>query len=72
MIDSIEIFNLQFTAEKISKFKNDIASDFDYLPTFRLAETLFYLKELKQLVEGSNQVVAFIQSNDLKNLQTSR
>ncbi|MDG2431032.1 hypothetical protein [Flavobacterium sp.] len=64
------LFNSQFTAEKYQEFKNDIASDFDYLPTFRIAETPFFIsKELKkQLVEGSEQVIAFIQSDRFKEL----
>ena len=64
------LFNSQFTAEKYQEFKNDIASDFDYLPTFRIAETPFFIsKELKkQLVEGSEQVIDFIQSERFKEL----
>ena len=64
------LFNLQFTAEKYQEFKNDIASDFDYLPTFRIAETPFFISnELKkQLIEGSEQVIAFIQSEQFKKL----
>jgi hypothetical protein len=71
MIDQYrKLFNAQFTDKKYQEFKDDIAADFDYLPTFRLGETPFFIsKDLKnQLIEGSNQVIAFIQSNDFKAL----
>ncbi|MDD2674286.1 MAG: hypothetical protein PHF81_05345 [Flavobacterium sp.] len=63
-----ELFNAQFTEKKYQEFKDDIASDFNYLPTFRLAETPFFIsKELKeQLIEGCNDVIAFIQREDFK------
>lgn len=65
-----ELFNAQFTEKKYQEFKDDIASDFNYLPTFRLAETPFFIsKELKeQLIEGCNDVIAFIQKEDFKSL----
>ena len=65
-----ELFNTQFTDKKYQDFKDDIASDFDYLPTFRLGETPFFIsKELKaQLIEGCNQVISFIQRDDFKEL----
>jgi hypothetical protein len=71
MIDQYrKLFNAQFTDKKYQEFKDDIAADFDYLPTFRLGETPFFIsKDLKnQLIEGSNQVIALIQSNDFKAL----
>jgi len=63
-----ELFNAQFTEKKYQEFKDDIASDFNYLPTFRLAETPFFIsKELQsQLIEGCNEVIAFIQKADFK------
>ncbi|TDE07327.1 hypothetical protein [Flavobacterium sandaracinum] len=65
-----ELFNAQFTEKKYQEFKNDIASDFNYLPTFRLAETPFFIsKELKeQLIEGCNDVIAFIKKEDFKSI----
>lgn len=36
-----ELFNAQFTDKKYQEFKDDIASDFDYAPTFRLGKLLF-------------------------------
>lgn len=65
-----ELFNAQFTEKKYQEFKDDIASDFNYLPTFRLAETPFFIsKELKeQLIEGCNDVIAFFQKDDFKSL----
>ncbi|WP_426094588.1 hypothetical protein [Flavobacterium sp. DSR2-3-3] len=63
-----ELFNAQFTEKKYQEFKDDIASDFNYLPTFRLAETPFFIsKELQsQLIEGCNEIIAFIQNEDFK------
>ena len=65
-----ELFNTQFSEQKYLDFKNDIASDFNYLPTFRLGETPFFISnELKeQLIEGCNQVISFIQRGDFKDL----
>ncbi len=63
-----ELFNAQFTDKKYQDFKNDIASDFNYLPTFRLGETPFFISnKLKtQLIEGCNEVIAFIQKKNFK------
>jgi hypothetical protein len=63
-------FNENFTPEKYSAFLADITSDFNYLPTFRIAETPFFISdELKrQLIEASNQVVDFIKRPDFKSL----
>ena len=71
MIDQFrQQFNQAFTLEKYDLFKNDIASDFEFLPTFRMAETPFFIsKELKnQLIEGCNDVVKLIQQSDFKNI----
>jgi hypothetical protein len=63
-----ELFNAQFTEQKYQEFKDDIASDFDYMPTFRIGETPFFISnELKsQLIEGSNEVIALIKREDFK------
>ncbi|MBG6111374.1 hypothetical protein IWX84_002258 [Flavobacterium sp. CG_9.10] len=63
-----ELFNTQFTDKKYQEFKDDIASDFNYLPTFRLAETPFFISnELKaQLIEGCNEVIALIKQKNFK------
>ena len=65
-----ELFNTQFTGQKYQEFEDDITSDFNYAPTFRLGETPFFIsKELKaQLVEGCNQVISFIQKENFKRL----
>ena len=65
-----ELFTTQFTDKKYQDFKDDIASDFNYLPTFRLGESPFFIsKELKnQLIEGCNEVIAFIQKKEFKSL----
>ena len=63
-----DLFNSQFTDKKYQEFKEDIASDFNYLPTFRVAETPFFItKELKsQLLEGCADVIKLIQQRDFK------
>ncbi|AFL85967.1 hypothetical protein Belba_3465 [Belliella baltica DSM 15883] len=63
-------FNSQFSQEKHGDFIQDIANDFDYLPTFRIAETPFFISnELKsQLLEGTKQVIDFIKRPDFKTL----
>jgi hypothetical protein len=65
-----KLFNAQFTANKYQEFKDDVASDFDFMPTFRLAETPFFISnKLKtQLMEGCNDLIAFIQKEDFKAL----
>jgi hypothetical protein len=65
-----KLFNAQFTDEKYQELKEDIASDFDYEPTFRLGETPFFISnELKsQLIEGCNEVIKLIQKDDFKSL----
>lgn len=71
MITTIrEQFNREFSEEKYREFLQDIASDFDYAPTFRIAETPFFIpKELeKQLLEASTQVIDFIKRPDFKSL----
>lgn len=65
-----ELFNAQFSDKKYQDFKNDIASDFNYLPTFRVAETPFFIsKNLKQqLIEGCQEVITFIKQEEFKTL----
>jgi len=65
-----EKFNAEFTQEKYEAFLKDISSDFDYLPTFRIAETPFFIpRDLQdQLIEASNEVVDFISRPDFKSL----
>ena len=62
------LFNEQFTLEKYQEFQDDIASDFNYLPTFRMAETPFFISnELKaQLLEGCQDVINLIKQEDFK------
>jgi hypothetical protein len=61
-----DLFNQLFTAEKYEAFKNDIAADFDYMPTFRMAESPFFIsKELKQqLIDGCRDVIDLIKRDD--------
>ncbi len=64
------LFNSQFTDKKYQELKDDIASDFDYEPTFRIAETPFFISnELKsQLLEGCEDVIKLIQEKGFKGL----
>jgi hypothetical protein len=59
-------FNQAFSVEKYDAMQLDIASDFDYKPTFRIGETPFFIdNNLKnQLLEGCQQVIDFIQNDD--------
>lgn len=65
-----ELFNSQFSQEKYQAFLKDLAQDFNYLPTFRVAESPFFISEkLKgQLLEGCQQLVDFIKREDFKEL----
>ena len=64
------LFNESFTLKKYQDLHDDIASDFNYVPTFRLAESPFFIsKELKQqLIEGCNEVIQFLQKDDFKKI----
>ncbi len=71
MIDTYrKRFNEEFSKDKYQAFLKDIASDFDYAPTFRIAETPFFIpKSLQnQIFEGCNQVIEFIKRPDFKQL----
>jgi hypothetical protein len=65
-----KLFNDSFTLEKYQEFQDDVASDFNYLPTFRMAETPFFISnELKaQLLEGCEDVIKLIKKKDFKQL----
>ncbi|MEZ7500266.1 hypothetical protein QO200_16140 [Flavobacterium sp. Arc3] len=65
-----KLFNEQFTEKKYQQLQDDIASDFDYKPTFRIGETPFFISnQLKeQLIEGCNEVIALIQEEGFKAL----
>lgn len=64
------LFNESFTIKKYQELQDDIASDFDYIPTFRMAETPFFISNQlrNQLLEGCNEVIQFIQKNGFKKL----
>ena len=63
-------FNEQFTTEKYNQLIDSITTDFNYKPTFRIGETPFFISnELKnQLLEGCNEVIAYIQQDGFKEL----
>ncbi|MDI1255771.1 MAG: hypothetical protein PSV16_06700 [Flavobacterium sp.] len=62
------LFNESFSTTKYQEFQDSVAADFDYLPTFRMAETPFFISnELKsQLLEGCQDVINLIQQDDFK------
>lgn len=64
------LFNEAFSTQKYQDFLADISSDFNYTPTFRIAETpLFISEDLKtKLVEGCNHVIKLIKDKNFKNL----
>lgn len=71
MIPSLrEKFNAEFSKEKYEAFLKDIAQDFDFAPTFRIAETPFFIpNELKsKILEACKDVVAFIKRPDFKEI----
>ena len=61
-----QLFNEQFSEEKYNSLIEDITSDFDYKPTFRIAESPFFIpNDLKnQLIQGCQEVIDFIQKED--------
>lgn len=63
-------FNQHFSKERYQWLQDDIARDFNYNPTFRIAETPFFIsKELQaQLLEGCNDVIALIRQDNFKAL----
>ncbi len=63
-------FNAEFSKEKYQAFLEDIAADFNYAPTFRVAETPFFIpNEIKsQLEEACGEVIDFIKKPDFKQL----
>lgn len=71
MIESLrKHFNAEFSTEKYQRFLQDIASDFDYAPTFRIAETPFFIpNELKdEIIIACEEVIDFITRPDFKKI----
>ena len=64
------LFNEQFSIKKFDAMQTDIASDFNYKPTFRIAETPFFIpNELKvQLIKACEEVIDFIKKDDFISL----
>jgi hypothetical protein len=64
------LFNEHFSKQRYQWFQDDIADDFDYMPTFRMAETPFFISNgLKaQLLEGCEEVINLIRREDFKQL----
>jgi len=65
-----KLYNAQFSSEKYTSLMKAISDDFDYKPTFRIAESPFFISnELKaQLLEGCQQVIDFIKKEDFKQI----
>jgi hypothetical protein len=65
-----EQFNQEFSEDKYQELLRDIASDFGYAPTFRIAETPFFIPKTleKQIFEACSQVIDFIKRPDFKQL----
>ena len=65
-----EIFNQHFTKEKYEALLDDIANEFNYRPTFRIAETpVFIPQQLKErVVAACNEIVDFINQPGFKEL----
>ncbi|MBN7815850.1 hypothetical protein [Algoriphagus pacificus] len=63
-------FNASFSAEKYEEFLKDIASDFGFAPTFRIAETPFFIPdELKdKILEACDSVIEFVMRPDFKEI----
>ncbi len=63
-------FNALFSKEKYQQFLDDVANDFNYRPTFRIAETPFFIsRELQaQLLDGCNDVIRLIGQENFKQL----
>ena len=64
------LFNESFSTQKYQDFLDDVSKDFGYKPTFRIAETPFFISnELKsKLIEGCNEVVSIIKESNFKQL----
>lgn len=71
MIESLrKQFNAEFSTEKYQHFLQDIASDFDFAPTFRIAETPFFIPaDLKdEIIIACGEVIDFITKSDFKKI----
>ena len=71
MIEEIRArFNTEFSVEKYQAFLEDVGRDFGFSPTFRIAETPFFIpKKLeKQLLEACEQVFDLIRQPNFKQL----
>ncbi|WP_339864106.1 hypothetical protein [uncultured Algoriphagus sp.] len=63
-------FNKEFSNEKYRKLLDDLAEDFNYAPTFRIAETPFFIpNEVRtQLEEACREVCDFVRRPDFKKI----
>lgn len=65
-----ELFNSKFSQDTYQAMLKEIEGEFNYLPTFRIAESpLFISEKLKgQILEGCGQLIDFIKSENFKSL----
>lgn len=65
-----ELFNSKFSQDTYLALLKDIEGDFNYLPTFRIAESpLFIPEKLKgQILDGCWQLIDFIKRENFKSL----
>jgi hypothetical protein len=63
-------FNQDFSLEKYHQFLKEIALDFNYAPTFRIAETPFFIPDYlkNEIKSASEEVIEFIARSDFKKL----
>lgn len=71
MIESLrKHFNAEFSTEKYQRFLEDLASDFSFAPTFRIAETPFFISDelKKEITIACEEVIDFITRPDFKEI----
>lgn len=63
-------FNAEFSSEKYQAVQDKLSSVFGFAPTFRIAETPFFISDdfKKQLIEGCEEVISFIKRSDFKQI----
>lgn len=65
-----ELFNSKFSQDTYQSMLKDIEGDFNYLPTFRIAESPLFISEKlkKQILEGCWQLIDFIKRENFNSL----
>lgn len=70
IIDFRERFNASFSADTYQQVLDSIEKDIGFLPTFRVAETPFFIPEdfQEKLLQACEELIQFIQRDDFKKL----